>query len=863
MQLIKRHNNANIENVKLYIAEKPSMGRSIADVMRGARPSRGFIETEEGVVTWCVGHLFEDAKPDHYNPGWSWKAASLETLPMVPSNWIKLPKAKVGEQIDVIERLLKRTTEVVHAGDPDDEGQAIVEEVLQHFGYKGKVSRLWLRALDPASVKKAISEIKPNAEFEGLGRAAVARGRADWLVGMNLTMAFTYAARNRIGGGAPLLPIGRVQTPTLALVVQRDLSIEKFKSVDYFVPYIIAAHPNGSFKAIYQVPEDDERPGIDPDGRIVDGKLATQIAAAINGGNGTVSGYKADRKQEGNPLLHTMGSLQQECSKKLGLSAQVTQNIAQALYEKHKVTSYPRTDCGNLPESQHADAPGILKALGKDAAWHAAVTNANPTIKSSTWNDAKVTAHHGIIPTSNAGNLSQLDPLERRVFDIIALKYIQQFYPPHIFMAKSTSVKVAGKDGISYTFKATGRLTQSAGWTAVVLPGKASAAEDKGDDENEAAEECKIPDMSLGDKVGIKDASFDKKKTKPPSYYTDGSLIGDMTGIHRIVQDPEIKKRLKEADGLGTEATRAAIIEVLVKRNLLVREKKFIKSTPTGRALIAAVPVSARDPGTTAVWEGALNQIRSGTMTIDRFIEAQTGWVTKRVEEAKTATFAGLPSSGSKDAKGKPIKALPGDGSKCEKCGEGIMRTLVAKQGPNAGKTFLVCGRAECRHIPRKEIPPLPGDGNPCPACLAAGRNGTLRTLIASKGPNAGKTFLVCRDPECRHIPRPEAPKVDALPGDGAPCPTCQTSGREGRLRTRVASKGDNAGKSFLSCSAWPACPGPSRDGSARQKVDPLPDDGKKCPKCKKGKLKTLVAQKGDNAGKRFLLCGECKHVPR
>ena len=626
--------------MRLFIAEKPSLGKAIAAQLPGPRkPARTHIECGNGVaVTWAFGHLLELAEPDAYlsdsvpTNGKGKKRWRLEDLPIIPSEWQKVPKPEAREQLTAIRGLLKNASEVVNAGDPDREGQLLIDEILEAMHWKGPTRRIWLAALDPASVQKALADLKDNALYKPLRDAAEARGRADWLVGMNLTRAYTLKSN-----GAGVVSVGRVQTPTLALVVRRDGEIDAFTPTTFYVPQVTFRHSNGTYKASWKAPAD--APGLDAEGRLINLPAAQAIISAADHQAGTVKAFDTEDAQEPPPLPFTLSRLQAVASSRHGLSAQETLNAAQSLYEVHKLASYPRTDCPYLPESQLSDARLVLAAVARvNPDLDGLVKGADMSLKSAAWSDGKIAAHHGIIPTSHDQvSIDSLSEAERQVYDLIVRAYLAQFYPPHRY-TKTVTVTICG----GHEWEAKGRTQLAAGWRAVM-----------GGQEKPDADMQALPMMKVGDSVDWQDGRVDHRQTKPQARFTDGTLIAAMSSAHKLVTDPKIKARLKETSGLGTEATRAAIIEVLVKRGFVERKGKTVLSTPAGRILVAALPPALTDPGVTGLWEDFLSEIAAGTRTLADFEKQQTAFVVKRVEAAKASAMLAMPTQPGAVAKPK------------------------------------------------------------------------------------------------------------------------------------------------------------------------------------------------------------------
>ncbi len=593
--------------MRLFIAEKPSLARAIAGVIGEKQKKQGYIECkDDNIVTWCFGHLLEQAEPHEYDPKYKkWRA---DTLPIIPNEWKVFPKKDKGvkEQINLIKRLCDRADSLVNAGDPDREGQLLVDEVLEFLGVRKKCDRIWLASLDDKSVKKALGSIFDNGKCRNLRDAALARSRADWLIGMNLTRAFTL-------GGDSLVSVGRVQTPTLSLVVKRDREIENFVPKDYFIPTVFVKHKNGEFKSSW-LPKEDA-PGLDENGLLIDRKVAGDLIQKVKDASGNVVQVSNKEKSKAPPLPHNLSSLQKTASDKLGFKADETLRIAQGLYEK-QLTSYPRTDCRYLPEEQFGEAGGILSALSRANVFGA--QGANPDLKSLAWNTKKITAHHAIIPTGEMFDMSDKD---RRIYDLIALAYIQQFYPNQKYITQNIIMNISEED-----WKATGQKIIDPGWTTLTRREK---------------EEPSLPEVQKGDGVKCIDTEIKEKKTQPPARFTDGSLIEAMGNIHKFVEDQRVKKKLKENAGIGTEATRAGIIETLVKREYLSRQGKKVISTDFGREIVDQLPAFLKDPGTTALWEDKLEDILNGSIGLKEFMDDQTNVLPKMVDVALKTQIGG------------------------------------------------------------------------------------------------------------------------------------------------------------------------------------------------------------------------------
>lgn len=621
--------------MRLFIAEKPSLGRAIADVLpKPHRRGEGYIACgDDQVVTWCVGHLLEQAQPDSYDSRYArW---SLADLPIIPEKWRLQPRPAVARQLKVIEGLLKKASEIVHAGDPDREGQLLVDEVLDYLqlpaAKRDKVQRCLINDLNPQAVERAVSRMRENREFIPLCVSALARARADWLYGINMTRAWTLLGRN--AGYDGVLSVGRVQTPVLGLVVRRDEEIENFIPKDYFeVKAHIVTPEQERFTAAW-IPSEACEPWQDEEGRLLHRPLADHVVGRINGKLAKVTGYNDKRENETAPLPFSLSSLQIEAAKRYGLSAQTVLDTCQRLYETHKLITYPRSDCRYLPEEHYAGRHAVLKAISVHQSTLTLPGDFNPQQKNRCWDDKKVDAHHAIIPTarSSAVNLTEN---EARIYELIARQYLMQFCPDAIFRKCVIDLDIAGGK-----FVAKARFLAEAGWRAL-------SGNKERDEENEGTP---LPVVAKGDELLCERGEVLEKQTQPPRHFTDATLLSAMTGIARFVQDKALKKVLRATDGLGTEATRAGIIELLFRRTFLVKKGRYIHASEAGRALIHSLPEMAARPDMTAHWEATLTRISEKACRYDDFMQPLVSTLTDLIHQARqqpnARAFHGLPAS--------------------------------------------------------------------------------------------------------------------------------------------------------------------------------------------------------------------------
>ncbi len=681
---------------RVIIAEKPDMGRKIAGAL--AKPHKngnGFIETGEGIVTWCIGHIMKAFEPNEYNP--SWEKWNFDQLPMLLDDWkIKVDSDK-AKQFKVIKELLANCSEVVNAGDPGREGQLIVDEVLQYLKFKKPSKRVLLYSLDQKSIKQAFANLEDNQKFFPLYEAGVCRGYADWSMGMNATRAYTLLAQKN--GYKGVLSVGRVQSPTLAIVVKRDEEIENFVPHDYATIIATFVHNSQPFNAYWKPNDSTPKEWLDEEGRLVNLSQASQIAQKIINKPGIIKNYEEKDGKENAPLPFNLSKMQIYANAKWGMSAKEVLDVCQALYEKHELQTYPRTDCQYLPENQFGDASIILSHI-KNSHPHLtqAVSGANPQLKSVAWDDSKLGEHFGLIPTKKEADLSQLSTNEKRIYQAVCERYVAQFYPACEYKTAAIIVECEHE-----TFKANGKIILKPGWRAI-FNNEEETEEKSNDDEQEQV----FPNIAPNQQVVCSNSKKQDKKTTPPSRFTEGSLIKAMTSVHTLVTDPEQKKKLKEKKGIGQEATRTQIIENLFKRTLLVKQGKQIISSSAARSLIHALPKKVIDPALTAVWEDALDRIAEGKLSAQTFREKQNQWVMQLIEEAKKTTIGAIQQSSTPQTKssaggkinvgGKTTPASSGKKTKtCPKCNKGQMVERTAKA---SGKKFIACNNyPACNHV--------------------------------------------------------------------------------------------------------------------------------------------------------------------
>lgn len=568
--------------MKLCITEKPSVAKDIAAILGADRRQEGFYEGGDYKVTWTFGHLCTLKEPADYTD--LWKRWSLGALPMIPQRFgIKLIADRgIEKQFNVIKKLISEADEVINCGDAGQEGELIQRWVMQKAEIKCPVRRLWISSLTDESIREGFRDLKPEAMYDRLYHAGLSRAIGDWILGMNATRLYSL----KYSSPGNVLSIGRVQTPTLALIVQRQLEIENFKPEDYW-----------ELKTLYR----------DVTFNVTSGKFKTEQEAqaaleAITGKPFTVTDVTEKKGKEAPPRLFDLTSLQVECNKKWGWTADDTLRYIQSLYEK-KVTTYPRVDTTYLSEDIYKKIPVILGQMKPYASLTAKVLAGKIPKSKKVFDNSKVTDHHAIIPTGEAPDRLVGD--ERKLYHLIALRFISAFYPDCTFMSTTVLGEVE-KVG----FKATGKVIVEPGWRVVYG--------NQQDDDNQSEDKI-LPPFTVGES-GPHEPSLLKKQTQPPKFYTEGTLLRAMESAGKTVEDEELREAMKE-NGIGRPSTRAAIIETLFKRRYIFRERKNIKASQAGIDLIATINEELlKSAKLTGLWENKLRRIERGEFSASDFI---------------------------------------------------------------------------------------------------------------------------------------------------------------------------------------------------------------------------------------------------
>ncbi len=590
--------------MRVCIAEKPSVAKEIADIVGAKTKKDGYYEGNGYRVTWTFGHLCTLKEPHEYTP--QWKSWSLWTLPMIPPRFgIKLiPDKGIEKQFAIIEKLMSEAEAVINCGDAGQEGELIQRWVMQKAGCKCPVYRLWISSLTEESIREGFASLKRQEEFNTLYEAGLSRAIGDWLLGINATRLYTI----KYGQSRQVLSIGRVQTPTLALIVNRQLEIDNFVSQPYW-----------ELKTIYR----------DTVFSVTKGRFSTVeegevFLQQVQGVPFEVVDIAKKQGKESPPRLFDLTSLQVECNKKFAYSAEDTLKLIQSLYEK-KVTTYPRVDTTFLSDDIYPKVPNILQALQTSQVYEPLI---NPLWRSNlpkskkVFDNSKVTDHHAIIPTNVRP--SNLTDNERKVYDLVVRRFIAAFYPD----CRVATTTVLGKVG-NIEFKATGKQILELGWRTVFEKEKDVEKEEKDGDEERV-----LPDFVKGES-GPHEPALSEKWTQPPKYYTEATLLRAMETAGRLVENDELRDALKE-NGIGRPSTRAAIIETLFKRNYIRKERKNLLATQTGIELIAIIHEELlKSAELTGIWENKLRRIERNEYRAKDFLEELKLMVAEIVNKVK------------------------------------------------------------------------------------------------------------------------------------------------------------------------------------------------------------------------------------
>ncbi len=772
--------------MRVVVAEKPSVARDLARVLGANQRHDGFLEGNGLRITWCFGHMAELQEPAHYDP--AWKRWSLDTLPMLPEVFHVKTREGAKDQFAVIQDLLADAEEVVNACDAGREGELIFRWVMEMAACRAPVLRLWVSSLTDTAIQAGWAKLRPGSDFDRLADAARCRSESDWMVGLNATRALTCRARQ--AGGGQLLSVGRVQTPTLAMIVRRDREIDAFVPEDFWqVKATFEADVPGElrrFEATWFRDGDPSERGrkkkpadeVSHAERLPTEADAQQLVDAATGQVGTV--VKAERKRisEPPPLLYDLTALQRRANQRYGLSADKTLEVAQALYERHKVITYPRTDARFLTPDQVATLPDAVRGLRPIPVYQpfADAILQNPIKPGKrVVNAAEVGDHHAILPTGRTPP-SSLSPDEKRVFDLVALRFLAALSEDALFDVSRLVVEVEPTGPLPetvpapLTFRARGRICRREGWRAVDPPKKQKQVE--------------LPAVDIESQVDTVKARAAAGQTRPPRPHNDASILKAMETAGRKLDDKELARAMRGC-GLGTPATRASILTVLVQRAYVVRKGKELRATGKGKGLIDAVPIDAlTSPELTGLWEGKLSELADGKGARPAFMRDVRAWVQQMVQALSVAELSDA-------AKAPPEEKKPlGD---CPGCGQPVRdRGPVFDCDTGRACPFVVFKKMSKRAISARAVKQL----------LTKGRSDALKGFKSKKG-NEFSAGLVW-DEQGQRVgfwfpdrdttapaskPKGASPK-HAAAREGATCPGC---GQGTVIRGRVK----------LGCSRW------------------------------------------------------------
>lgn len=737
--------------MRVFIAEKPSQGRDIAAVLGCNKKREGYLEGNDCIVTWAYGHLLSLANPEKYDE--KYKRWNLADLPIIPKVWKLEKNKKSKEQLKIVKECIEQADEVIIATDADREGELIARLIIGHAKYKGDLKRLWLSALDESSIKKALDNLKDGSETYDLFQAALGRSRADWIAGMSYTRACTLV----YGSSKNMFSVGRVQTPTLGLIVERDLEIENFKSKDFF-------GITGIFRDIsanWVVPESAKG---DEDGRCLDEKIVKAVVDKCKGKEAKIVEADTKSKQEQSPLCLSLSELQKQANNRYGYDAKDVLEIAQKLYEKYKATTYPRSDCNYLPLSQQEDIDLILANLNNHKKYKDLVAKTDNSFTSRVWNDDKVaeSSHHAIIPTTNSDvDTSSMSKEEKNVYDIIVRYYLAQFLGNYQYDESFIAIECEEEQ-----FTTKGIVPKVLGWKEAIKPSN---------EDNDNQDEKTLPQVSKDEVISCDSLEILNKKTTPPKHYTDATLISAMKNCGRKIDDKKAKEMLSEVKGIGTEATRADVIETLKDREYIAKKGKSIISTDKGKEIIKQLPDELTSVMITADWEQKLTSIAKGQYSYDEFLKDITQSAIDNI---------GLISS----QLGKVTRMVA---HPCPKCGSELIR-MKSKDDKKKGY-YWMCDQIQegCKtFMDDKDGKPVPKAktkiaDEKCPKCKSE--------IQQRKGEN-GKFWSCTNYPDCKSTFPNEKGKPIFMATTKKKCPKCDS-----KLRQMKSDKG-----LFWGCTNYP-----------------------------------------------------------
>src|SRR5215208_4484194 len=728
----------------LVIAEKPSVGRDLTRALPGQfSKHEGYLESDSHVVTWAVGHLVQLAEPDEYDA--KYKRWRMADLPIVPDRFrLVVRDERSRKQMTVITKQLKRddVETVINACDAGREGELIFAWTFEKAGARKPVERLWLSSMTSTAIKQGFAGLRPGEEFGRLEQAARSRSEADWIVGMNATRAATIRLRSSFDGAVSL---GRVQTPTLALVARREEEIRAFEPEAYWLVDATfeptAGEPGRRYAGRFHA-------GSQP--RLKTAAEAEAIVAAVRGRAGEITKLDKSRKKERAPLLYDLTTLQREANTRFGFSARRTLSAAQRLYEEHKALTYPRTNSRFLTGDMAGEIKPTAELVGKRPEYARAaayVTGLDTLPLGRVVNDAKVTDHHAIIPTKAQHPVDKMSDDDKRVYDMVVRRFLAVFHPEAVFENTRLETTVA-----SHVFRTRGRVLVVPGWRGVYGEG----LEDRsGADDDEGADQT-LPKLEQGEEARTLEVGSEEKETKPPRRYSDASLLAAMETAGKLVDDDELREAMKDS-GIGTPATRAAIIERLIDVGYIEREGRSLVCTEKGLNVIRLLdghPLTS--PGLTGDWERRLTQIEQGDESRERFMGD--------IAEFARGTVAEL------DAKLKDVRIPRANLGPCPVCGHDIVEnrkgySCWSREDPGCG--FVIWKSKAGKQLPAAVARELIATGKTeKPVTGFKGRSGrSFRARLALEQTPEGKWRVEFDEPWAREGAKPPETEGDG-PGD-------------------------------------------------------------------------------------------------
>ena len=653
-------NTAAESGAVAVLAEKPSVARDIAKVLGATTKGDGYMHGNGYVVTWAIGHLASLAQPHEIHP--QWKFWRRETLPMLPESWPLVVYEKTKPQFEVVRKILSspRISRVICATDAGREGELIFRYIYEAAGCSKPISRLWISSLTPEAIRKGFDAVKPGKDYEPLADAARGRSRADWLVGMNLSRAYTLTYGDEFS-------VGRVQTPTLAMVAERELAVRRFVPEDYLeviATFRPTARPESEaykgtwVRDITDIQKSSRLPATGAEAVVKDaaGLEAAQIVARAKTGTAAIESVKAETQRMGPPLLYDLTELQRHANRLFGFSAQHTLDTAQALYERHKLLSYPRTDSRYISQDVAETLPRIVKTIAAPYREHLAPGTGEKPLGRRYVDDAKVSDHHAIIPTVTSPDRVDLSPDERKLYDLVCRRLLTCWHDDHIWSVTTiitTVITAISNAALIDRYHSSGKAIQQIGWKVLdfqtekkkAAPKKTKTGDD-GTDASDAEQQALPAGLERGLSQDVLEAEAVRKKTRAPKRFTEATLLTAMETAGKTLDEKELSDAMKE-NGLGTPATRASIIEVLLKREYIVRNAKNLEATDKGLHLIDVVHTEVKSPAMTGQWEAYLKRIQRGEGQLEPFLKGIEDYVRDVIGKVGQIPAAPRKSNGS------------------------------------------------------------------------------------------------------------------------------------------------------------------------------------------------------------------------